>query len=103
MKYIKILKGLSVFIFLFFIFIYIVGSSGFYEYKLNEKKVLTEEQIKRFENDVNSGIKIDINNYITKEKNYDNAFTKASRDISYYISRGFEETFKYLFRYIDNN
>lgn len=103
MKYVKLLKAFSLFLFLFFIFIYIVGSSGFYEYKLNEKKVLTEEQIKKFENDVNSGAKVDINDYIIPEKNYDNTFTKVNRDISRYISKGFEETFKYLFRYIDGN
>lgn len=103
MKYIKVLKASLAFLFLLFIFLYIVGSSGLYEYKLNEKKVLTEEQIKKFESDVNNGVKIDINDYIPIEKNYDNAFTKLNRDISKYISTGFEKTFKYLFRYIDSS
>ncbi len=103
MKYIKFLKFGSTLLFLLFIFIYVVGSSGLHEYKLNEKKVLTEQQIKNFENDVNNGVKIDITDYIVPEKNYDNVFTKTNRKISQYISKGFEESFKYLFRYINNS
>lgn len=103
MKYIKFLKFGSTLFFFLFIFIYVVGSSGLYEYKLNEKKVLTEQQIKNFENDVNNGVKIDITDYIVPEKNYDNVFTKTNRKISQYISKGFEESFKYLFRYINNS
>ncbi len=103
MNYKKIFKFGIMFLFIMFIFIYAIGSSGLYEYKLNEKKVLTEEQIKNFENDVNSGNVIDITDYIIPEKDYDNVFTKTNRKISQYISRGFEESFKYLFRYIDNN
>ena len=100
----QIIKTGSILIFLFFLFTYIIGSSGFYEYKLNEKKILTEEKIEQFENDLNNGVNIDINNYIEDgNKNYDNIFTKINRDISNYINKGFEVTFEYLFRYINSN
>lgn len=98
----NIIKTISILFFLFFLFTYIVGSSGFYEYKLNEKKVLTEEMIKKFELDVSKGIDIDITNYVQDNFNdYDNLFTKINRDISYYINKGFEITFEYLFKYIN--
>ncbi len=103
MNYMKVFKFGIAFLFILFAFIYVVGSSGLYEYKLNEKKILTEEQIKNFENDVSNGTAIDITDYIIPEKDYDNIFTKTNRKISQYISKGFEESFKYLFRYIDNN
>jgi len=100
----QFIKVASILIFLFFLFTYIVGSSGFYEYKLNENKNLTEEKIKQFENDLSNGVNIDINNYLEEgNKNYDNIFTKINRDISYYINKGFEVTFDYLFRYINSN
>lgn len=91
-------------LFLFFIFVYSLGSNGFYEYKLNRKKFLTEEQIKKFEEDVANGKTIDINNYMeVEEKNYDNTFTDINRKISSYITKGFKKAFEYLFRYLENN
>ena len=104
MNYEKICKNCFVFLLIFFLFIYVVGGSGFYEYKLNEKKILTEEEILKFENDVKNGISVDINDYLEDaNRNYDNAFTKINRKISHYINKGFEEVFKYLFRYIENS
>lgn len=103
MNYLKMFKSCFVILVLFFLFTYVVGSSGFYEYKLNEKKFLTEERIKQFEEDVDNGVDIDINNYvIDTNKDYDNVFTNLSRKISSYINKGFEEAFKYIFRYIDS-
>lgn len=101
-------KNICKFIFstllIFFLFLYFASNSGFYEYKLNEKKTLTEEKIKEFEQDINSGKEIDINNYIDDtNKSYDNIFTNTSRDISAYINKGFEKIIKYLFKYIDSS
>lgn len=89
---------------IFFLFLYITSNSGFYEYKLNQKKVLTEEKIKEFEQDINSGKEININNYVNDtKKKYDNIFTDTSRAISNYINKGFEKVIKYLFKYIDSS
>jgi molecular chaperone GrpE (heat shock protein) len=100
----KVFKTTFIFLLVFFLFIYIASNAGFYEYKLNEKKYLTEEKIKEFEQDIVNGVEIDINNYLTDtNKNYDNLFTNLNRDISKYINKGFEEVLKYLFKYIDKS
>ena len=99
----KIIK-VSLYLLLFsFLFVYIIGSSGLYEYRLNNKKTLTEDAIKKFETDVKNGVKIDLNDYIVVEKNYDNELTRTNRKISNYIGSVFKKVFKYLFRYIGNN
>lgn len=99
----KIIK-VSLYLLLFsFLFVYIIGSSGLYEYRLNNKKTLTEDAIKKFEADVKNGVKIDLNDYIVVEKNYDNELTRTNRKISNYIGSVFKKAFKYLFRYIGNN
>ena len=99
----KIIK-VSLYLLLFsFLFVYIIGSSGLYEYRLNNKKTLTEDAIKKFETDVKNGVKIDLNDYIVVEKNYDNELTRTNRKISNYIGSVFKKAFKYLFRYIGNN
>ena len=77
----KIIK-MSLYLLLFsFLFVYIIGSSGLYEYRLNNKKTLTEDAIKKFETDVKNGVKIDLNDYIVVEKNYDNELTRTNRKI----------------------
>lgn len=96
----KYFKYIIVLIFLIFIFTYYFGSNVF-EYKLKNKKVLTEEQIEKFEEDIKKGNKIDITEYVVKEKNYDNIITVTSRKISKYIDKGFENLFKYLLKYIE--
>lgn len=53
----KIIK-MSLYLLLFsFLFVYIIGSSGLYEYRLNNKKTLTEDAIKKFETDVKMVLK----------------------------------------------
>jgi hypothetical protein len=104
MNFLGKVKYFVVFLFLIFICIYGVGSNGFYEYKLNQKKYMTEEMIKKFENDINNGVDIDIDDYVVNEnKNYDNSFTTISRKISRYVDKGFEKMFKFIFKYIDSN
>lgn len=99
----KIIK-MTLYLLLFsFFFVYIIGSNGLYEYKLNNKKVLTEDAIKKFETDVKNGVKIDLNDYIVVEKNYDNKLTRTNRKISNYIADVSKKVFKYLFRYIGSN
>ncbi len=98
----RIVKTLVTLIIILFLFVYFMSSSGLYEYKMEKKKNMTEESIKRFEEDVKSGIKIDINDYIIKEKNYDNSFTSINKKISNYVSKGFERIIKYLARYMNN-
>ena len=89
----KIIK-MSLYLLLFsFLFVYIIGSSGLYEYRLNNKKTLTEDAIKKFETDVKNGVKIDLNDYIVVEKNYDNELTRTNRKISNYIGSMFKKAF----------
>lgn len=70
---------------LFFIFIilYISIECGYYEAKLSKRATLTEQNIKKFENDVKSGNVIDINSYTIKENvDYSNKVTKIGSAVS---------------------
>lgn len=55
-------------LFIIYISLFIVGESGYYENKVNEKITLTEENIEKFEEDVRNNKAIDIENYIEKEE-----------------------------------
>lgn len=68
--------------------------------------ILTNEAIESFENDVEQGKNIDINNYLDiNKKNYDNNFSKSGRFISEklnnIISSGIEKTLKIIVKAIE--
>ena len=74
-------------LFLLFITIYIAMNFGYYESRMSDKAKLTEDNIKRFENDVKEGRTIDINSYIVEEeKDYSNSVTKAGNAVSQTVS-----------------
>ncbi len=70
-------------LFIMFLVVYIVGESGYYESTLHNETVLTNEQIKKFEEDVINGETVDLNNYLLEEKkDYSNIFTKTGEAIN---------------------
>ena len=66
-------------LFLLFISLYIALESGYYEAKVSKKTAMTEESIKRFEEDVKNGNPIDLNTYVFDEKrDYSNHTTDTA-------------------------
>ena len=51
----KILKIVFIVLFLSFIIAYVIEKSGYYEYNLRNKTVLTKESMEKFEKDVSEG------------------------------------------------
>lgn len=65
-------------LFILYISLSIAMETGYYEAKLNEKTMLTEESIKKFEQDVREGKNVDINDYvIEKNRDFSNGATKT--------------------------
>jgi len=78
-KMAKIFKIFLAFVVLIFLFSYFLCFSGYYEYNLQKKKELTEEEIKRFEEDVKSGKEIDLNSYLESVSiDYSNNLTRRT-------------------------
>ena len=70
-------------LFIVFIGLYIASISGYYEATLGNKVALTDEAIKRFEQDVIEGKMVDVENYILEERvDYSNTFTDAADKIT---------------------
>ena len=79
MKYKNIIKFILGGIILIFLCTYFIEYSGYYEYNLQNKKNLTESQIKKFEEDVKLGKEIDLNNYFTEEYiDHSNSLTRTT-------------------------
>ena len=89
-------------LFIMFIGLYLVGNSNYYDYEAATKSRLTEEQIKIFEQDLEEGNAVDIENYLKlNEKNYNNPVSDATLNISTTISKSFDKALNYVFKKID--
>ena len=78
MKGKKIIKIFVEVIFVEFVFSYVIEESGYYEYNLQSKKSLTEEEIKKFEDDVKKGKNVDVEDYLNDVSvDYSNKLTNG--------------------------
>ena len=83
MKHKKIIKYFLFMIIFIFLCSYIIEMSGYYEYNLNNKKNLTEEEMRQFEEDVRSGKEIDLNSYLKDSSiDYSNSLSRTTSDVS---------------------
>lgn len=100
----KIFKYILMFLFITFIALYISQSTGYFEFQNNQKAALTKNQIKKFEKDVKEGKNIDITNYVTPPKNYDNSLAKAGLKVSEttqnYVQKIINGTFKLFSKFL---
>ena len=97
----KTFKFIFMIFFISFLVIYFSEITGYYEYKNYKKASLTEEQVRKFENDVKEGKEVDIKEYLVVENsNYNNRLSKLtsklSDGISNVVKSGVENTFKFL-------
>lgn len=82
-------KGTKMFFFVLFILfiiyvgLYVASVSGYYESKLQRRTYLTNEEIKKFENDLKMGKDVSLKKYISnKDFNYNNKISKAGLSFS---------------------
>ena len=83
MKKNRVFKPIIIIILIIFISSYYVSNSGYYEYHMQQKTVLTNEKIKEFEEDVKNNKDIDIKNYLEYEEvDYSNKLSNLVYDFS---------------------
>lgn len=100
----NILKFTFLVLFMTYTAIYIMVNLGYYEYSNYTKKVFTEEQIKKFEEDIKNGVELDINEYLVEEKDLSSRKQiglKISEFIGDCSKKSIEEIFKLLNKVIE--
>ena len=93
-------KGLKIFliiVFLLYIALYFSYQNGYYEIRNNEKKILTEEMIKEYEEDLKNGVDVTNKEYTVVKKDYSNAYTKSLLKVSKKIENSLDRIIKYFF------
>ena len=92
------IKIMSLTVFLIFIALYYSSNSGLIDYQARNKTVLTEEQIKQFEDDVANNVEIDLKKYIEdNEKKYDNNISKTTLKLSNMIGETIQSGLDFFF------
>lgn len=91
-------KYISLTVFLVFLALYYSSQAGLIDYQAKNKTVLTEEQIKMFEEDVKNNVSIDLKKYINdKEQEYDNNISKTTLKISNKIGETIQGVLDFVF------
>lgn len=68
-------------LFMIYFALYLMDNLGYYNVA-TKQKVITEEKLQEFENDVKNGKSIDIKNYVRDTTNYRNTFSNIGYNVS---------------------
>ena len=93
-------RGFKIFlIILIFVYfgLYFSYRNGYYEIRNNEKKVLTEEMIKEYEEDLKNGVDVTNKEYTVIAKDYSNIYTKNILKVSKKVEKSLDRIIKYFF------
>ena len=95
----KIIKLIIIVTLIIFVSAYIISESGYYEYTMQQKTIITNEKIKEFEEDIKNNESIDLKEYLDKEQNdYSNKITTLVYNISDNSNKLARKAIKYLFK-----
>ncbi len=88
-------------VFLFFV-LYFMQASGYNEYTRNRENMLTEEEIKEYEEDIEAGKDVTIKDYLNKDNvNYDNKVSDLGLDLSELIGDVFNKGMNAFFEMLN--
>jgi len=102
----KIFKVILICFFLAFVVSYIIEKTGYYEYNLQNKTVMTNEAMKEFEKDLKEGKDVRKEDYvISSEKDYTSTLTRGTNKVSIKVNKllkkGIEGVFKVLGSFVE--
>ena len=101
----KFVKIIFFIFFLAFVVSYIIERSGYYEYNLQNRTVLTNESMRKFEKDISEGKDVTLEDYaVPTSKDYRSSFTKNTNKVSIGVNKilkkGIENVFKILGNFV---
>ena len=95
----SIIRLIIIIIVIIFISSYIIASTGYYEYTMRERTIITNEKIKEFEEDIRNNKDVDIKDYYdNKELDYSNKITTLVYNVSNNSNKLARKAIKYLFK-----
>ena len=79
----KFIKFILIIIIIIYISSYYISNSGYYEYHMQQRTILTNEKIIEFEKDVKNGTNIDLKTYLENDNiDYSNKLSNLLYELS---------------------
>ena len=102
----KIFKLIFFAFFIAFVIAYAIEESGYYEYNLQNKMVMTNESMAKFEEDLKKGKDVRKEDYlVSSNKDYTSNLTKGTNKVSLKVNdilkEGIESFFKLISRFVE--
>lgn len=103
----KILKIVFICFFIAFVIAYVIEKSGYYEYNLQNKTVMTSESMAKFEKDLKEGKDVTLEDYMVKDSaDYTTSLSRNTNKISVKLNimlkKGIEGVFKVLGHFVED-
>lgn len=104
----KMFKMSMIVLFAVFLTIFVSNKYGYYEYKKLKQVTLTQEQIKKFEEDVKNGVNVEIENYLEDvNRNYQTKLSQVglnvSNSVAGIVKKGVDGFFGYINKLVTEN
>lgn len=97
----KIIKVVFICLFLAFVVSYVIEKTGYYEYNLQNKTIMTNEAMARFEKDVAEGKDVREEDYVVStEKDYTSVLTDTTNKVSVKVNKFLKQGIEGIFRIV---
>lgn len=105
-KKVKVIKYIFLSLFIAFIISYAIEKSGYYEYNLQNKVIMTNEAMAQFEKDLADGKDVTKEDYVVSTtKDYTSTLTRTTNKVSIkvnqFLKSGIEGVFKIVGTFIE--
>ena len=105
-KKVKIAKYIFFSLFIAFIISYVIEKSGYYEYNLQNKVIMTNEAMAQFEKDLADGKDVSKEDYVVSTtKDYTSTLTRTTNKVSIkvnqFLKSGIEGVFKIVGTFVE--
>lgn len=97
----KIFKLIFSCLFITFIISYVIEKTGYYEYNLQNKMIMTNEAMAKFEKDLKEGKDVRKEDYlVSTEKDYTSPLTKGTNKVSLKVNSLLKDAVEGVFKVI---
>ncbi len=97
----NVVRLLGIFLLIIFFALIIMNYTGFYEYRVSKKTALTNENIEKFEKDIEEGKDVEVSDYLEEDKDNSNGISDLTFKTSQTIGTVFNKMITFLFKSIE--
>lgn len=90
-------------ILILFTTLYMTQALGYYEYSAKKTNRLTEDAVRKFEQDLKEGKEVNASDYIKKENDYSNRLSKLGITASNIVGDTFDNLMNFIFNELAKN